>query len=326
MKVAAYLDLYPALGLVLSLVCCGNAWAEVPRPEEVDWPRHTLKAERITPISTLGRERFDASGLLLTPEGDLLTVSDRRLALYRINLRPETNAATLTWVPAWFPGHQLVPFAPQKHGHYDIEGIAQDSQGRVYVCEEVDRWILRSDPKKETVERLDIDWSSVTNYFCGEDNASFEGIAVGEGRLYVANERNAPVIIAVDLATLKVVDHFVVIPQKPDLFGTHYSDLSWQDGHLFVLCRQHRVILEVEPRTHSVLAEFDYGEIEGQLGYKTYGIVGLMEGLAVDHDCFWMVIDNNGVSRGEDPKETRPVLIKCPRPSTNSASPRPLMK
>jgi hypothetical protein len=73
-------------------------------------------------------------------------------------------------------------------------------------------------------------------------------------------------------------------------------------------------VLEVEPRTHTVLAEFDYGKLEAQLGYTALNVVGMMEGLAVNGEFIWLVIDNNGLSRRSPPNDTRPVLLKCPRP------------
>jgi hypothetical protein len=273
-----------------------------------------LHAELTAQLNLPGGQRFDASGLLLTPSGDLLTVNDLGPTLYRIEMRPDGASADVVPLPNCFTETQLAPFAAEKVGRYDCEGIAQDPEGRLYICEEANRWILRCDPKAGRVERLAIDWSSVRNYFSTDRNASFEGIAIGKGKLYVANERSAPVIIVVDLARLKVIDHFEVYPQRFSLFGTHYSDLSWYDGKLFVLCRQHRVVLEVDPKTHAVLAEFDYRAMEDRLNYRKQLPVGIMEGLAVERDFFWLVTDNNGFPRANAPDDRRPTLLKCRRP------------
>lgn len=290
------------------------------KPPAAPPAQYTLQAEKVWQINLPGGERFDASGLLLTPAGDLLTVNDRGPTLYRIEFLPQGTAANVIPLPNCFTPEQLAPFAKEKiGGHYDCEGIAQDPQGRLYICEEANRWILRFDPKANRVERLPIDWTPVTNYFSTDLNASFEGIAIGNGKLYVANERTHPVIIVVDLRSLKIIDHFQVYPQKFSLFGTHYSDLSWYQGKLFVLCRQHRIVLQVDPETHAVLAEYDYRELEDRLGYyKPLPVsVGIMEGLAVDRDYFWLCTDNNGLARSSAPKDTRPTLLKCPRPKPN---------
>lgn len=297
-------------GSLLLLTGC----ATVRRGEPALWPRYELTAEQIVPLELPGGERFDASGLLRTAAGDLLTVSDRGPTLYRIELSPGGAAAHLVPLPDCFTPAQLAPLAAAKVDRYDCEGIAQDAQGRLYLCEEANRWILRCDPRAGTVERLPIDWSPVKRYFSDDPNASFEGIAIGGDKLYVANERSTPVIIVVDLATCKIVDHFQVYPQTVSLLGTHYSDLCWFEGRLFVLCRQHRVVLQVNPKTHAVLAEYNYRQLEDRLGYRKPFPVGLMEGLSVDRDAFWLVTDNNGFGHARAPEDIRPTLVRCPRP------------
>ena len=247
--------------------------------------------------------------------GDLLTLSDAGASLYRVHFDARSNEANLLLLTGYFAPAELKRFAGDKHGHFDCEGIARDEQGRLYVCEEADRWILRCDPASGRVERLAIDWSPVEKFFSTDRNASFEGIAIGQGKLYIANERESPLIIVLDLATLNIVEHFVVTPRTKLLLGfLHYSDLSWFDGKLYVLCRQHRVVLEVDPATHDVLAEFNYRQLEDDLGYTTQFPVGIMEGVAVDRDFIWLVTDNNGLGRGTDAKDIRPTLLKCPRP------------
>ena len=274
-----------------------------------------MRAEQTAQLNSPAGRRFDASGLLITAGGDLLTLHDKRPTLYRILYAPGSESLALELVTNCFNAKQLSHLAGEKQGPYDSEGVAQDGQGRLYICEEGNRWILRFDPKLNAVERLPIDWSSVEEFFSKQDrNASFEGVAVGKGKLYVANERSAPVIIVVDLNTLKVVDHFAVYSLKTSLLGMHYSDLCWFEGKLWVLLRQHRVVLEVDPESHDVLAEFDYEEIENALGYKRQLPVGIMEGLAVEREFIWLVTDNNGMERVGHPRDIRPTLIKCRRP------------
>src|SRR4051812_17767439 len=156
---------------------------------------------------------------------------------------------------------------------------------------------MRWEPKTKALEKLSIYWSSVSNYFSSDLNASFEGIAIGNGKLYVANERSNPVIVQVDLTTLKVTDHFVVTPKTPSFLNIlHYSDLCCFENALWILCRQHRVVLKVNPGTHEVLGEFKYDDLEKELGYKMrVPGVGIMEGLAVDRDFIWLCTDNNGL-------------------------------
>ena len=76
----------------------------------------------------------------------------------------------------------------------------------------------------------------------------------------------------------------------------------------------HAMVLEVDPESHQVLAEFDYGDVEAELGYETRYPVGIMEGLAVTRDTFWLATDNNGLPRLKEPKDIRPSLLKLQRP------------
>lgn len=298
------------LELVCVALACLVTGCRTTPAQEANWPVYKLKAEQEISLDLPAKEEFEASGLLLTKEG-LVTVSDHGPTLYRIEL-PATNGGSgkLHAIPNCFTPEQLAKYKPYNN-RYDCEGIAQDDEGRYYICEEGNRWILRSDPKAGTSEVLPIDWSSVKQFFSNDRNASFEGIAIGDGKMYVANERSDPVIIQLDFKTLKVEGYFVVWPKTPSLFGIlHYSDLSWHKGKLYVMCRHHRVVLRVDPKTHQVEAEYNYREIEDKLGYKTLFPTGVMEGLALDDQYMWLTTDNNGLPRNGN--DTRPTLLKCP--------------
>ncbi|MSU61338.1 MAG: hypothetical protein EXS31_02915 [Pedosphaera sp.] len=283
------------------------------------WPRSTLKADASWQLNLPKGQGFDASALLITKEYGMLTVNDRGSTLYQIDFSRQTNSVNLLPLTNAFTARQLEPFKREKIGRYDTEGIAQDSNGRLYICEEANRWVLRWDPKSDTVERLVIDWAPVKKYFSPIDiNASFEGIAVGGDRLYVANERQLGRIIVVDLKSLKVVDDFAVQAAGNEAHDVHYTDLSWFDGALYVLLRASRCVLKVDAANHRVLAEYSFLEMEQQpeTRYILLYPTGNMEGLAVDKDYIWLVTDNNGQGRVKYPKDTRPTLFRCKRPDT----------
>jgi uncharacterized protein YjiK len=272
----------------------------------------TLSVEDFWRLESPGRARFDASGLAWN-DGKLLIVDDGDPPLYEVDFT-STNVAQLkqTGILAW---PQITRYIVGKKERFDLEGIARDEQGRVYVCEEANRWIFRFDPATKKVERLEIDWTPAKQYFTGNDNASFEGIAVGGGKLWVANERDRARIIEVDLETLKVIGDFAPQPANWS-FLLHYSDLCWFKGRLFVLLRHHQAILEVDPATRDVLAEYNYRTIEDapQHAYHKAYPTGAMEGLTVDDNYFWLVVDNNSFPRQQADRDRRPTLFKCKRP------------
>jgi uncharacterized protein YjiK len=306
--------------MFLAATGCAGPGASVTQdaPEaEARWPVYDLTNAQEFILLPPGDVRFDASALLRLPDGSMLTGNDRGPQLYTIRFSGESRSIPLQPYTNCFWNLQPAP-TPGRKTRIDAEGLALDDHGRLYLCEEDQRTIFRCDANGETVERLKIDWTPVQRYFSSTDrNASFEGIAWGGGRLYVANERATPVISVVDPASLKVIGHFQVYPQTVSLLGTHYSDLSWHGGRLYVLCRQHRVILEVDPTSQSVVAEYNYRELEDALKYRKELPAGLMEGLSVDDQYFWVVTDNNGWGRpGKAGK--RPTLLKCPRPEPTS--------
>jgi uncharacterized protein YjiK len=307
-------DCFSMNNYILCLMMLFATGCSSARTETTNWPLHQLvllEETRLTPPKDLV---FQASGLALDQEGRLLTVHDRQSIVYQIVPSADTHEAQLVAFENHFT--EFVQAKAMRNGtkRFDCEGVALDEQGNVYLCEESERRVLRFNPITGKVEPLKIDWTPVETYFSKLDNnASFEGIAVSGDRLYLANERSDPVIVVVDLPTRKVVDQFVVHPRTRNLLGMHYSGLAAHGGRLFILLRQHRVVLEVNPGTKTVVAEYNYRTAEDSLNYTKSFPVGIMEGLAVDDDYFWLVTDNNGKPR-EGTNDRRPTLLKFRRP------------
>lgn len=273
----------------------------------------TLAADRAWQLEAPKKERFDASGLAFW-NGKLLTLNDRDSELYEIVLG--TNQVAALQRTPFFPHASVAKAALKSEPRYDAEGIAVDSAGNLYISEESQRSIFRSSPDGKTVERLPIDWTPVKKFFGRDPNASFEGIAMSETKLYVANERDAARIIVVDRTSWRVEDSFFVDSSAFAFGGPHYSDLSFWNGRLYVLDRNHRAIFEVDPSTRTVLAEFSFAQMElsEEFVYRTAYPTGTMEGLAVDAAFFWLVTDNNSFGRVKYLRDGRPTLFRCPKP------------
>ncbi len=280
------------------------------------WPTYTLKALRSYPLNPPQGQRYDASALLITAKSNLLTINDKDGILSQIVLDEKEQDGTLMPLVNVFSSRQLSGLSNEKIVHYDGEGIAQDEQGRLYICEEANRWILQFDPQNSKVTRLPIDWSPVKKYFSDDPNASFEGIAIGDGKLYVANERKTGRIIVVDLGTLKVIDDFSVRPKNSQARDIHYSDLCWHKGFLYALLRESSIVLKVNPADKRVLAQYSFYDLEREkdVAYTNPFPTSMMEGLAVDDQYIWLLTDNNGLPRIRHPLDIRPILFKCLRP------------
>jgi uncharacterized protein YjiK len=283
-----------------------------PIPQPIVRKQFRLALEAFWRLELPDSRPFDASGLIFDGQ-NLLMVSDKEPELFRIILG-NNNSAHLERTGI-FTRDQLASAAPGVVA-FDFEGLARDENGRLYVCEEARRSIFRFDPASKLVERLEIDWAPVRQFFSSQPNSSFEGIAVAGGKLWIANERDQARLIEVDLESLKVVGDSRPLPSSP-VFFLHYSDLAAHNGHLFLLLRHQRLILEMDLDRKEVLAEYDFYAIEEAREHqyvKEYP-TGAMEGLAVDDQFFWLVTDNNGFPRKSAGADRRPTLFKCPRPS-----------
>ena len=263
------------------------------------------------------KERFDASALAFH-NGKLITVNDRDAVFHELDL--QTNFVAKLKKLDLFPKARLSQIAPKKGSRFDFEGISKDSQGNLYVSEETQRLVFKSSPDGKTIEVLNFDWSPVKKFLSGDVNASLEGIAVAGNLLYLANERSSPRIIVIDLASHKVTDSFFVDSEGFAFGGPHYSDLAFFKERLFVLNRNNRCILEVDPKEKRVIAEFSFAQMElaEDFAYKSDYPTGAMEGLAIDENYFWLLTDNNGKSRFKHPQDTRPTLFRCKRPEPAS--------
>ncbi|HYE30802.1 MAG TPA: esterase-like activity of phytase family protein [Methylomirabilota bacterium] len=267
---------------------------------------HKLSADAVWQVNVPSSD-FDASGLLWH-EGKLLLVGDKSAVVYEIRL-PATNA------PAEVREFTRCFVEVDNRSRVDCEGITVDDQGRLLIVDEPRRRALRATVGQRGYQELKLDLGPAERFFSADKNAAFEGIAFGAGKLYFANERQQERIIVVDPETGIVLSHFVAEPSGQNLFW-HYSDLSWCDGKLFVLLRHPRVILEIDPATQNVIAEYNFRDVEARrdVEYSSLLNTGTMEGLAVTKDEFWLITDNNGQARKHFPKDKRPTLVRCPRP------------
>lgn len=273
----------------------------------------TLNADAVWQLDV--SERFDASALTFY-HGKLLTINDRDAGFFEISSLG-TNGLAKVKRSEYFPRRELANAAPRRASRYDCEGLAVDENGDLLVSEESQRLVFRSSPDAKSVKALVFDWAPVRKFFGPDANASFEGIAVGGGRLYLANERSSARIIEIDLKAGTVVDSFFVDSDSFAFGGPHYTDLAFRDGRLFILNRNHRCIFEVDPNSRKVLAEYSFAkmELDEEVAYRTDYPTGSMEGLAIDEHYFWLITDNNGKARFKHPGDTRPTLFRCKRPT-----------
>ena len=305
-----------ALGLFLVFRLGAAGPMELPDRSKV--PMKSLKWEHTWTLMPPDASRFDASALLRLADGSLFTVNDKQAGVYRIEGLEEGPEGRLSLVPGVFTKASLDTASGRIASAYDLEGLAMDDQGRWYVCDEISRDLFRFDPRTHKTERLATDWSPVKKWLSEDGNASWEGLAIGGGELFLANERNVGRIVVVSMSNWRVLRSYSVSPPDRPARDVHYSDLCWYADRLWVLCRESQCILRVEPEGGRVEAAFGYGAIERdpKHGYLNPLPVGFVEGLAVEADTAWLLVDNNGIGRISDPKDVRPTLWRCRVPPT----------
>ncbi|MBX7257200.1 MAG: esterase-like activity of phytase family protein [Candidatus Hydrogenedentes bacterium] len=287
--------------LLLAGVCTGWSQSHVKVPE--------LELEVAYPLE--GSESTEPSGLALS-NGTLFCVSDKQdSCIYKIDI--ENGKASLE--PAiWF---ELPNEGPE--GLADFEGIACDTDGTFYLASEKMFRVLRvsSDGK-------DTRWITPDLRPAGEDaglfhteGANFEGIAqLDPTHFFLCAERQPRGIVAVDItsepASTKAykLDKATVPPhgiRVPD-----FTDLCYHDGVLYALERNAEIISTVEIQNENVSVKpwrsFHDTADRNELRY-TNSRFGMAEGLAIDSNRVYVVLDNNQDARANDPNDKRPLLF-----------------
>ena len=292
------------LGLV---VPCSSMLSE---PATARFPTVVLELEKSWRLdSKVGR--FDASGIERGPDGELLVVRDSELAVYAVRFEKDSDVAALVKHARYSVDKRKLDVGVRR---FDVEGLAIDAKGVLHACDEHARRILRFSSRGR-IESIPIDLSSVESFFSKQDrNASFEGIAIGGGRLFLANERSRGRLIEFDLASMTVRGSFTFRTGATVWPDTHFSGLDWYDGKLFALLREEQAIAEIDPESKEITKLLRYHEIEFDKEFRYRALVpffGVMEGLLVEGDVFWLLADNNGQALYADPSDSRASLFKC---------------
>ncbi|MCO4754472.1 MAG: SdiA-regulated domain-containing protein, partial [Bacteriovoracaceae bacterium] len=156
-------------------------------------------------------------------------------------------------------------------------------------------------------------------------NAGLEGIAIDceNQTLYLAQERSPRAIVVVNLNTLKVekIGSTKIIKENihPD-----YADLFFNNNALYVLERNMRRILKLDPKSLEVIQSVSYASLGPQLQiqdlYNTGEPYGLAEALYMSDRHIFIGLDNNRNSFTKKAKILYPlkgdhsVILKFDRP------------
>jgi hypothetical protein len=290
------------------LLVLGLGWAWAAEPEA---PVHHTEAWVVQTPDGLGR-RLDPSGLARV-DGQLLVVSDKSdyPDIYVLEPGPNRIATMRTWRKVDLPGAGT-----------DTEGLAACGD-HLFVVVEGRNQVLQFDRGGRV---LPLDLGGVGTVIPSPVtwlNAGLEGIACApDGRMWVAKEREPRAIFRIAPATGKatgVWEERARTDRPVDHNGTavwpSWSDLQFLDGHLYALHRDARAVVRLDPTTgtQTGLMRLDLDEEALYPKTKPYGMA---EGLWVEDDAVWIVLDNNSDELGAGPRsgEPAPMLFRYPRP------------
>lgn len=182
---------------------------------------------------------------------------------------------------------------------WDLEGAAICGED-IYLVNEQVRHVLKI--RGQNLQRIAFDFHQVFGEMGKplsevSNNAGFEGIAVDcdSSALYLAQERSPRAIIVADLKSKTVSGFFQTSVEnnpRPD-----YADLFFDRGHLYILERNMRKILKVDPNSKKVVATASYGTLTAGFFaadlYDTGEPFGVGEALYMDEDHIYIGNDNN---------------------------------
>ena len=183
---------------------------------------------------------------------------------------------------------------------WDLEG-ASVCADKIYIINEQAREVLVIEGDK--LSKLDVDLEKAFEeygapFHKSPANAGFEGIAIDceNQNLYLAQERSPRAIALVNLRTLKV-EKISSTEILADNINPDYADLFFDKSYLYVLERNTRRVLKLNPQSLELIQSVSYAQLDSQIQtselYETGEVYGLGEALFMSDRHIFIGLDNN---------------------------------
>ncbi|PIE01946.1 MAG: hypothetical protein CSA81_09365 [Acidobacteria bacterium] len=277
-----------------------------------------LELISVLPIESQGR-KMDLSALTLV-DGELYTLSDKENGvIYRLAFQ-ENHLVLLPYRDCGF----------SREVDYDFEGLTADDQGNFFMiserqsrvmCMPADgspcHWVipsLKREANKKNLLKL--------------ANGGFEGIAYLGNDLFVAcAERNERGLVSwrIDRENPDRVQDLIVVNGENTTYGKvkhrslDLSGLCFYKGKLLAIHRNNSLVSVISGYREGCFVEekaWSYWHVEYEPEYrfkdKRYG---LAEGIAIDDDRIYLVLDPNRDSREKYPDDYRSLLFVFKKPA-----------
>jgi hypothetical protein len=290
----------------------GSASARAPSRVPAIAPPVELVLTRALPIEIA--DDFEPSGLLLLDK-HLLTVSDKH----------DDTVFEL------IPGAQTVevrPFlqfeAPASEPRpFDFEGLCTAADGSLLLASEARYRVLQvSRDGNATWFTPSLQAIGLEVGLFRKRNAAFEGITrLDDGRILLAAEREPRGLIELpksrstrDALAWALPDS---IYSTPDGRSPDFADLTTFAGNVYALERNAHLIVRLERTANQWLEReawsYARSENDPRFAYESR-VFGLAEGLALDENNVYLVLDNNRERRAAGRDDRRPLLFIFQRP------------
>lgn len=248
---------------------------------------------------------FEPSALCFDDKGVLYTVADKlHHSLYTVDMSNPSKGYEIK-EDIKMSSKQLLKLRLKKKHKFDFEGL-EFFKGSFYAADEGDRKVFKID-RSGNLTNLEIDlngYMKEKGIRNNVTNSGFEGLTIDPDNeiIYLMKERQESMVIAVDMKTNKVINHYKIA--LPGTVEPTLTDASFYNGHLYILVRSHRLVIKVNPTNGTVLSVYDYRKTEEDPKYVYRKIpnlesgndpdgYGVMEGLAVTKDGIFVASDNN---------------------------------
>jgi uncharacterized protein YjiK len=263
-----------------------------------------------------GPDNFQPSGLTIINDC-LYTVSDKHdHFIYFMELSDETAKA--------IPAVEIpLPFFSFIHS-YDFEGITHDKSGKFYLASESQCRILCISPDGKNAN-----WITPNLKPAGKKaglfqtaNAYLEGICcISSDEFIMCAERQYRGFLEINLKNMPI-NIFAYSSENskfrfPEGSNKDFSGLCSYQNNLYVLERNAHLFSHFK-RVNNQLTEttgWSYGHIETAATFRYADMTfGKAEGLCIDDQYIYIIIDNNNDHRADNPEDRRPLLMVFDHP------------
>ena len=286
-----------------------------------------IEAKNIDVFLLEGSERLELSGLSFC-HNKLLSISDNNnhfvyevvfsdahKAALKIFIQlpdlPKKNVSypLLQQISYWYDGLS-------SHDRADFEAITCDKEN-IYLLSERKNDIVKITEKH--ANWLNVNWYNPLHDkgFLNKYNAYGEGLVKIDDFFYLAIEREERGVFK--LTQKNNGQHFMIeqqlLPSAPFLswYGKKedLSDLAYDGKYLYTLERNAYAVCKRTIPDFKVVVCFSYASIERGEVYRYHDAkFGMAEGLAVDANFIYIVLDNNGLHKASSPEDARSILIR----------------